>query len=104
MGRKGELQVLAKLEWMSDRPSGVAVPKAQSAIFYDVSSPNTVRFCGSDTDDAISAITSIFKRRPRFHTAFMANFQGDNGVQTLENDVVQELERAVRGLSIAPLV
>lgn len=73
-GRKGELQVLARLEWASDRPKRVSAPAAESTIFYDPLSERTVRFLQSDSDASIASITSVIKRR--FHSAFRSNSKG----------------------------
>jgi hypothetical protein len=103
-GRKGELQVLARLECTKLRPRGGSIPPAVSTIYYDAHSRNSVRFCGSESDDAVRAVTSIFKRRPSFYAAFRANFQGVNGVWRLMSDVVRELENAVKQLRAQPFV
>lgn len=97
-GDKGSLQLVAKLRWC-DRPS-VAVPKieAESIIYYEPS--RSVLYADTAAPERVETVTSVIRRH--FPRAFSANFQGDNGVQLLENDAVLELKRLTAGYCTEP--
>jgi len=99
---KGRLQVIARLVWLKDCPKGVRPPDAGSCIYYDAKAPTSVRFVGTESVAAIDHASSIIRKR--FPSAFIANFQGDGGLQKLEIDMIRELEICVRPYAAVPLV
>jgi hypothetical protein len=101
-GRKGQLQVVARLLWLKEPARGVSPPEAKSCMYYDPSASTAVRFIGSDSDENIQIASAIIRRR--FPSAFKSNFQGDNGVQVLENDLVRELDKFTKALGSVPLI
>lgn len=101
-GMKGQLQLVARLAWLKKPAASISPPKAPSAMYYDPAASLTVRFVNSDSGENIQIASSIIRRR--FPAAFLANFQGDNGVQALQNDVVRELNEFGKTLATAPLI
>lgn len=97
-GRKGELQLLARLVW-SDHPK-VALPKLESpsVIYYDPADARTVFFNEPDTEAGIPAVTSML--RSQYPAAFRANFQGDNGIQVMDGDFLRRFQRFADQFSV----
>ena len=88
-GRKGQVQLLARLVW-SDKPLVSFTPAVgDSHIYYDPEHPQSVWFSGSDSDAGITA-TSDWVRR-HFPAAVASNFQGTNGQHALRGGVISEL-------------
>lgn len=99
-GRKGELQLLARLVW-SDRPLVAFAPVADEAhIFYDPDHPHSVMFEGSDSDQAIAKVTRWVQGH--IHVAVVSNFQGANGQHAMRNPVLSELVTLAAGLGTRP--
>jgi hypothetical protein len=92
-GRKGQLQLVARLAW-SDKPT-VALPKldAASVIYYDSADTRTAFFGLVDAHASVESLTQLL--RGQFPAAFRANFQGDNGIQIMDGDFLRRFLRTV---------
>ncbi|KAK42370.1 hypothetical protein BG58_04790 [Caballeronia jiangsuensis] len=90
-GKLGNLQLLGRLRVVDHRPEGCAPSKLHN-VFYDAASSKSVWFTDSGTDERVSEITSVLNNR--YQAAFRANFQGANGIQEIEIDVVRKLKAA----------
>jgi hypothetical protein len=99
-GKKGQLQLLARLKW-TDKPA-ISLPKitAASIAYYDPYSPESVYFPESGSSEAIDAFSLLFKRY--FPQAFKGNFQGDNGIHAFEADFLFHLNKLVREMPTEP--
>lgn len=88
-GRKGKLQLLARLVW-ADKPLVPFTPAmGDNHIYYDPEHPKSVWFSGSDGDAGIAAISQWAKRH--FPAAVASNFQGVNGQHALRGGAITEL-------------
>jgi hypothetical protein len=99
-GRKGEVQLLAKLKW-SDRTT--LKHKGEPGlvyIHYDPSDLQSVVFDESGTDSAISATSSWVARH--FPKMSAANFQGTVGQEALRGAPLKELEGLAAAFSTQP--
>ena len=94
-GKKGRLQLLARLVW-SDKP---VVPftaaEGDSHIYYDPEHPQSVWFSGTDSDTGIAAISYWASRH--LPAAVASNFQGTNGQHALRGGVISELVSLSKG-------
>lgn len=90
-GRKGELQLLARLVWLDEPKTGRTKSAVTSTIHYDPADPRTVVFRETDAPGAIQEVTSLL--RGQYPSAFRANFHGDNGVQVMEPDFLRRFEK-----------
>lgn len=89
-GRKGEIQLLAKLRW-SDKPTGVVrVGAAETCIFYDPAHPDSVSFIDSGSESAIKACTSWVRKH--FPSSLRGNMQGELGQRELRGTSLFELD------------
>jgi len=96
--RKDALQLLARLRW-SDAPTlKLPIEKGTPAIYYDPA--GSVRFSNSGEDAKITEVTSLI--RTRFPNAFLANFRGDAGVQSMEADLLAQLVPRLAAYSAEP--
>jgi hypothetical protein len=90
-GQKGKLQLLARLKW-SDVPIVKPAVGTHSMIFYIPNDVESVRYIDTSSMEAIEAVTDILhKALPP--SAFLANFQGENGQHILEYNVTRELSK-----------
>lgn len=88
-GRKGQLQLLAKLVWTDKPPAKFRTGPGQSHIFYDPDHPESVWFDGGESDEAIAGVSDwIARHQP---TAVSLNFRGDNGQHAMRGAVIAEL-------------
>jgi hypothetical protein len=89
-GKKGQLQLLARLAW-SDKPT-VKLPyiEAQSTIFYIPHIPLSVRYIDTHETEAIEKVTDIIHEGLP-ESAFRANFHGENGQHGIEHNIVKKL-------------
>jgi len=85
--RKDALQLLARLRWTDAPTSKLPLEKGTPAIYYDPA--GSVRFTNADEEARIAEMTSLI--RTRFPNAFLANFRGDVGVQSMEADLLAQL-------------
>lgn len=85
--RKDALQLLARLRWTDAPTYKLPIEKGTPAIYYDPA--GSVRYTNADTADKIAEVTSLI--RTRFPNAFLANFRGDAGVQSMEADLLAQL-------------
>ncbi|WP_418320158.1 hypothetical protein [Piscinibacter sakaiensis] len=99
-GRKGELQLFARMVW-SDKPLVAFVPMAgDTHIFYDPDHPHSVWFDGSDSDRAIAEVTRWV--RGHIPVAHASNFQGMNGQHAMRGAVVADLQKLSASLGKRP--
>lgn len=94
-GRKGELQLVARVKWV-DKPT-VAIPRndSRSEIYYDPAHPDSRRYIDVDADAHIKEVSSMIRRE--FPNAFIANFHGDNGLQPMRGDFLRKFRTIADG-------
>lgn len=89
-GRKGEVQLLARLKW-ADRAVVRHKPEpGQVYLSYDPHDAQSIVFDDSGTDAAIATTTAWVARN--FPAMAAANFQGTAGQEALRGSVLQELQ------------
>jgi hypothetical protein len=96
-GRKGELQLLARLRWADKAVTPVRPPPGESMIFYDPTDPRSVKFLDTDSESALQEVTHWAKTH--FHASFKGNFHGELGQQALRGDILKGLERLATGFA-----
>jgi hypothetical protein len=95
-GRKGEVQILAKLKWLDKAPAGVKPPPGSAYMHYDVKHDQSVQFIDSDSDAAVAIATNwVGKNFPKM---LGANFVGTWGQEELRGAALKELEEIAAGL------
>ncbi len=88
-GRKGQLQLLARLAWSDKPPAKFRPAPGESHIFYDTDHPESVWFDGGDSDSAVAGFSNwIARHHP---SAVSSNFKGEAGQQAMRGVVVAEL-------------
>ncbi len=99
-GRKGELQLLARLLW-SDKPLVKFTPTSgESQIFYDPDHADSVWFEGTDCSAAMEKTTKWI--RTHIPAAHLSNFQGMNGQHAMRGLVVSDLNSISKTLKTRP--
>ncbi|SAL87586.1 hypothetical protein AWB74_08176 [Caballeronia arvi] len=93
-GKLGNLQVLGRLWVVGECPDGCTPSKLHN-VFYDPSSPHSVWFTDSGTDERVNEITNILN--DRYQAAFRANFRGANGIKEIDADIVAKLKNVTNG-------
>jgi hypothetical protein len=90
-GRKGEVQLLAKLRW-TDRATVALKPEPGHVyIHYDPVDRHSVAFCDSGTAAGIEATSRwVSSHFPRM---LAANFQGTTGQEAIRGAALNELQR-----------
>ncbi|MDQ2778324.1 MAG: hypothetical protein M3Y32_02070 [Pseudomonadota bacterium] len=96
-GQKGRLQLLGRLLWSDTALASAGPAPAGSHIHYDPDHPKSVWYEGSESENAVTAVTAWAAEH--FHAAVRANFQGVNGQHEMRGAVLQELEGIGKGLS-----
>lgn len=99
-GRKGQLQLKARLCWSNSPPSSFKPEPGVGYIYYDPDQASSVWFDDSDTDAAIEAATRWAGKH--FPSAVQANFQGVNGQHPMRGPVLKELEALAASLPCRP--
>lgn len=95
-GRKGEIQLLAKLRW-SDKPTGaIRISSTETCIFYDAEHPDSVSFIDSGSESALYACTNWVRRH--FPSSLRGNMQGELGQQELRGTSLFELNALASSL------
>lgn len=88
-GRKGQLQLLAKLVWSDKPPAKFRAGPGQSHIFYDADHPGSVWFDGGEREEAVAGVSHwIARHQPN---AVSLNFRGDSGQHAMRGTVIAEL-------------
>lgn len=88
-GRKGQIELLARLVWSDKPPAKFRAPPGQSHIFYDPDHPESVWFDGGGSESAIASLSAwIAKHHP---DAVGLNFKGEFGQQAMRGVVIAEL-------------
>jgi hypothetical protein len=99
-GRKGELQLLARVVW-SDKPLVEFAPvPGETEIFYEADHPDSVWFDGADSDHGIKEVTRWV--RGHIHVAVAANFQGVNGQHAMRGPVLEDLNKLAASFGTRP--
>ena len=99
-GRKGEVQLLARLRW-ADRATLKHKPEPGYVyLSYDPHDRQSVVFDDSGTDAAIAATTQWVARN--FPAMAAANFQGTAGQEALRGSVLHELQALAAGFRLQP--
>ncbi|MRD47428.1 hypothetical protein GHT07_09075 [Caenimonas koreensis DSM 17982] len=94
-GRKGEVQVLARLKWLDKAPPGVKPEPGRVYMHYDFKDDKSIQFTDSDSEEAIAATTKwVGLHFPRMVSA---NFQGAQGQEELRGGALKELEQIASG-------
>lgn len=88
-GRKGQLQLLARLLWSDKAIIPLKSSPDDSHIYYDPAHPESVWFYGSDSDAAIEVVSNW--ARCHFPSAVRSNFQGPNGQHAMRGSVITGL-------------
>ena len=101
-GRKGELQLLAKLKWADKAPVKVKPEPGSVFIYYDAHHPGSVVYTQSGTDTAIADVTRWVGGH--FPKMAAANFQGHNGQESLRGAALGELQRIATGFAPEPFL
>lgn len=99
-GRKGMVQLLAKLRWADKATIEFKVGPGQSYVFYDPAHEGSVRFTDSDSVGAIEDATSWVRRH--FPTSVRGNFQGELGQLALRGPILKELTKLAEYLVPEP--
>ena len=89
MGRKGQLQLLARLVWSDKPPTGFRATPGQGHIFYDADHPKSVWFDGGEDESAIAGVSNWITRH--LPSAVSSSFKGENGQHAMRGAVVAEL-------------
>ena len=99
-GKKGELELVARLVW-SDKPTvKFAAIRGDSHIFYDAGHPESVWY---DTDDAGAATAAVTRWAAKhFPGAVSSRFQGANGQHAMRGAVIADLVSIARPLATRP--
>ena len=99
-GRKGEVQLLARLLW-SDKALVTFTPAPDdSHIFYDPDHPLSVWFDETDTERALTEVTDWV--RTGLPIALASNFQGVNGQHPMRGATLTELNRIAKQFPTRP--
>ena len=93
-GRKAELQLLGRLQWIDKRGGS-------DAMTYDADSARSVLFVDGGSDAAIAKVTDWAGRH--FHKMRSARFQGTSGQEAMRGMPLKELETIAATLTQAPL-
>ncbi|WP_298827080.1 hypothetical protein [uncultured Piscinibacter sp.] len=89
VGRKGQLQLLARLVWSDKPPTAFRATPGEGHVFYDADHPESVWFDGGEEEAAIAGVSSwIIRHHP---TAVSSNFKGVNGQHAMRGAVIAEL-------------
>lgn len=88
-GRKGQVQVLARLKWMDHPAAHVKVEPSSAYMHYAPDDPTSVYFVDSDSEAAITAVSDWIGRH--FPGMLAANFQGTAGQVALRGGALKEL-------------
>ena len=86
-GRKGQVQLIARLWWSKTEPQGLKPSEKtniKSVMYYHPTDSRSVLYRNTVSDAAIKHVTELLKIK--FPAAFMANFQGDNGVHPMDSN------------------
>ncbi len=90
-GRKGEVQLLAKLRWSDKASAALKLEPGSAYIHYDPANPLSVAFSESGTSSAIEATSRWVAQN--FPRALGANFQGTAGQEAIRGATLAELQR-----------
>lgn len=101
-GRKGELELVARLKWADAAATSVPRLTAKAVIYYDPKHPDSCRFLETDTDERIAEVSSMIRRE--FPKAFAANFQGDNGLQPMRGDFLLRFRKLAETFPSQPFL
>jgi hypothetical protein len=96
--RKAALQLLARLRWTDAPIAKLPIEKGTPAIYYDPA--ESVRYTNANEEAKVAEVTSII--RAKFPHAFLANFRGDAGVNTMEADLLQQLVPKLASYAVEP--
>lgn len=99
-GRKGQLQLKARLHWSSNPPPSFKPEAGAGYIYYDPDHASSIWFSDSDTEPAIDVVTRWAGKH--FPSAVQANFQGVNGQHPMRGPVLKELETLAASLLFRP--
>jgi len=69
-----------------------------TAIYYDPA--QSVRYSNANEEAKVAEVTSIL--RTKFPNAFLANFRGDAGVQSMEADLLAQFVPKLVSYSVEP--
>jgi hypothetical protein len=86
-GRKGEVQLIARLWWADKEPKGLKRSEKtniKSVMHYERLDPRSILYDNTGSDEAIYHVTELLKIK--FPAAFRSNFQGENGVHALDSN------------------
>lgn len=86
-GRKGQVQLIARLWWSQTGPQGLKPSEKQnieSEMYYEPSDPRSILYDDTGSDEAIKHVTELLKIK--FPAAFRSNFRGENGVLALDSN------------------
>ena len=99
-GRKGEVQLLAKLRW-ADRSTVKLQPEPGHVyIHYDPRDAQSVAFSDSGTESAIGATSGwVANHFPRM---LAANFQGAAGQEAIRGAALSDLQRLASKFATEP--
>ena len=96
--RKGGLQLLARLRWTDTPAAKLPIEKGTPAIYYDPA--QSIRYPNANEEAKVAEVTSIL--RTKFPNAFLANFRGDAGVQSMEADLLAQFVPKLASYSVEP--
>lgn len=99
-GRKGELQLLARLAWSDKSLVKFAPAAGESHIFYDPDHPDSVWFEGTGSDAVLGDSTRWV--RNHIPAAPTSNFQGMNGQHAMRGLVLASLQAVSKPLGTRP--
>ena len=99
-GRKGELQLLARLLWSDKSLFKFTPTSGESQIYYDPDHTDSVWFEGTDCDAELEKTTRWL--RSHIPAAHASNFQGVNGQHAMRGLVVSELNSISKTLKTRP--
>jgi hypothetical protein len=101
-GRKGQLQLLARLVWSDKALVKFSPAPGDSHIYYDASHRDSVWFVDSGSESAINAVSAWIAKY--FPAVVASNFQGINGQHAMRGDVLADLVAVSKSLDIRPFI
>lgn len=101
-GRKGEVQLLAKLRWADKSTFKMKIEPGQVFLHYDPNDAQSVSFADAGSDAAVAATSRWVAGH--FPKMLGANFQGAAGQEAVRGSVLKELQLLTAGFARQPFV
>ncbi|MEO7640384.1 MAG: hypothetical protein ABIU07_03120, partial [Ramlibacter sp.] len=99
-GRKGEVQLVARLRWSDKTAVALKPPPGHAYIHYDPAHSQSVAFENSATDSALAATTEWMANH--FQRTLAAKFISNGGQEPIRGAALNELQRLASGFDSVP--